>query len=292
MLVPLGELLGDASAGGYAVVYPEAWDMYSLEAVLEAAEDENAPVVLGFGGVMMEPGWFDGGGLERLAAFGLTMARGARVPVSFILNEVTTLDQAMRGIRAGFNVVMMSPGELSYDESVQLTRRLVAEAHTAGVSVEAELGSLPDATGDKGEEAGTFTDPQEAASFVAETGIDALAVSVGNVHSLSGGQASIDWERLAALHEAVPVPLVLHGGTGFPEEGIVRAISLGVTKVNIGTALKQAFLDGLAEAVGSLPTGISAHHTVGSRKPADVLQQGKDRVREEARRRIRLWRPW
>jgi ketose-bisphosphate aldolase len=291
MLVPFKELLAEAQAGGYAVGYFEAWDVYSLEAVLEAAEAENAPIILGFGGVMMEPGWFDGGGLERLGAVGLATARAARVPVSFILNEVSTFAQVVRGIQAGFNAVMLDTSGLPYAENVRLTRQVMEVAHAAGVGVEAELGSLPDASGEMGGEAGRLTDPDEAARFVSETGVDALAISVGTVHMLIHGQAFIDWDRLAAVHRAVPVPLVLHGGTGFPEDGIARAIALGVAKVNIGTVLKQAFLTGLTEAIRALPRQVSFQQVMGSRKEADVLQQGKNCMREEVARRIRLWRP-
>lgn len=289
MLIPFKELLADALAGGYAVGYFEAWDIYSLEAVLEAAEAENAPIILGFGGVMMEPAWFDGGGLERLGVLGLATATAARVSVSLLLNEVTTFAQVVRGIRAGFNAVMLGTSDLPYAENVRLTRRVVEVAHAVGVGVEAELGSLPDGSGEMSDE-GRLTDPDEAARFVEETGVDALAVSVGNVHLLTQGQAVIDWERLAAIHRAVAVPLVLHGGTGFPEEGIARAIALGVAKVNIGTVLKQAFLDGIAEAIAALPADVSVQQTMGSRKAGDVLQQGKTRMREEVARRIRLWR--
>jgi len=289
MLVSFKQLLAEASAGGYAVGYFEAWDIYSLEAVLEAAEAENAPVILGFGGVMMEPAWFDGGGLERLGALGLATGRLAKVPVSLLLNEVATFAQVVRGIRAGFNGVMLDTSDLPYAENVRLTRQVVQVAYAVGVGVEAELGSLPDASGEIGDEKGRLTDPDEAARFVGETGVDALAVSVGNVHVLTRGQAVIDWERLAAIHRAVAAPLVLHGGTGFPEEGIAQAIALGVAKVNIGSVLKQAFLDGIAEAIVALPAGVSVQQTMGSRKAADVLQQGKERVREEVIRRIRLW---
>ena len=290
MLIPFKELLAEAQAGGYAVGYFEAWDIYSLEAVLEAAEAENAPVILGFGGVMMEPGWFDGGGLERLGALGLATARAARVSVSFILNEVATFAQVVRGIQAGFNAVMLDTSGLPYAENVRLTRQVVEVAHAVGVGVEAELGSLPDASGEMDSEAGRLTNPNEAARFVSETGVDALAVSVGNVHLLSHGRAVIDWERLEAIHRAVPLPLVVHGGTGFPEEGIAPAIALGVTKVNIGTVLKQAFLDGVAEAISALPPAAGVHQVMGSRKEADILQQGKVDMREEVARRIRLWR--
>src|SRR5450759_4553271 len=107
MIIPSKDLLAQAQAGGYAVVYFEAWDVYSLEAVLEAAEGENAPVILGFGGAMMDPAWVDGGGLDRLGALGLATARSAKVPVSLLLNEVKTFAQIIRGIHAGFNAVML-----------------------------------------------------------------------------------------------------------------------------------------------------------------------------------------
>jgi ketose-bisphosphate aldolase len=291
MLVPFKDLLADAQAGGYAVGYFEAWDLYSLEAVLEAAEAEDAPVILGFGGVMMEPNWFDGGGLERLGALGLATAKAANVPVSFILNEVSTFAQVVRGIHAGFNVVMLDSSDLPYDENVRLTRQVVQTAHAVGVGVEAEVGMLPDASGEIGGGAGRVTDPDEAARFADETGIDALAVSIGNVHTLTDGTATIDLERLAAIHQAVSVPLVIHGGTGFPEEVIPQVIPLGVAKFNIGVVLKQAFLSGLTEAIETLPSQVGIHQVMGSRKESDVLQRGKARMREEVARRIRLLMP-
>jgi len=288
MLISFKQLLDDALSGGYAAGYFESWDVYSLEAVLEAAEAENAPVILGFGGVMMEPGWLDGGGLERLAALGLETARAAKVPVAFLLNEVTTFDQIQRGLRAGFNAVMLDSSALSYADNVQVTRQIVQVAHEAGAAVEAEFGELPDASGEMGGAVGHLTDPDLAARFVDETGIDALAVSVGNVHTLTHGKAAVDWARLAAIHQAVPLPLVIHGGTGFPDEAIPQAIALGVAKFNYGTVLKRAFLEGVTDAVRSLPAEVGYHQVVGSRKEADILQQGKVRMRDEVRRRVRL----
>jgi ketose-bisphosphate aldolase len=290
MLIPFKQLLDDALSGSYAVGYFESWDVYSLEAVLEAAEAEHASVILGFGGVMMEPTWLDHGGLERLAALGLETARSARVPVAFLLNEVTTFVQIVRGLRAGFNAVMLDSSALPYAENVQVTRQIVAVAHAVGAAVEAELGELPDASGEMGGGSGDLTDPDQAARFVAETGIDALAVSVGNVHTLTHGKASIDWDRLAAIHQALPVPLVIHGGTGFDDEDVARAISWGVAKFNYGTVLKRAFLEGVSEAMSNLSAEEGYHQVVGSRKTADVLQQGKVRVRAEVAHRIRVLR--
>jgi ketose-bisphosphate aldolase len=290
MLIPFNNLLADAQAGGYAVGYFEAWDIYSIEAVLEAAEAEDSPVILGFGGVMMEPAWFDGGGLERLGALGLAAAKTAKVPVSFILNEVLTYAQVVRGIQAGFNVVMLDTSDLPYAENARLTRQVVDTAHAVGVGVEAEVGELPDASGEMGAGAGRMTDPDEAASFVAETEIDALAVSIGNVHTLTDGKAAIDLKQLKAIHQAVAVPLVIHGGTGFPEEAIADVIKLGVAKFNFGVVLKRAYLGGLREAIADLPPSVAVHQVMGSRKEADVLQQGKARMRQEVSRRIRLLR--
>ncbi len=291
MLVPFNDLLADARAGGYAVGYFEAWDVYSLEAVLEAAEAARAPVILGFGGVTMDPGWFADRGLERLAALGLATASSARVPVAFLLNEVTTFDQVVRGLAAGFNAVMLDSSALPYSSHVQLTGQVVQVAHALGAAVEAELGELPDASGELGGGAGHLTGAAEAARFVAETGIDALAVAVGNVHTLTRGYATIDWARLAAIHQATPVPLVMHGGTGFPEDGIPQAIALGIAKFNYGTALKRAFLEGVATAIAALPPDVGYLTAMGSRKPADVLQAGKTRLRAEVARYIQLLQP-
>ncbi len=291
MLVPFKELLATAQRQGYAVGYFEAWDVYSLEAVVEAAEAVGSPVILGFGGVMMEPDWFNGGGLERLGALGVAAARLARVPVSFLLNEVASIDLIKCGLKAGFNAVMLDTSHLPYAENVRLTRQVVQLAQAAGADVEAELSLLPDASGEMGEATGQLTNPDEAARFVRETGVTALGVSVGNVHILAEGEAAIDWELLAAVQRAVPVPLVIHGGTGFPESGYRRAVELGVAKFNYGTALKRAFLAGLTEAVRELPARVNYHQVVGSRKQADVLQQAKQRLKDEVIRRLRLLQP-
>ena len=227
MLIPFTQLLADARAGGYAVGYFEAWDLYSLEAVAEAAEAENAPVILGIGGVMMDPGWFDGGGLERLAAAGLATAQMARVPTAFILNEVATFSQIMRGIRAGFNAVMLDSTALPYAEHARLTRQVVEAAHPIGVAVEAELGALPDGSGELGGEVGHMTDPDEAARFVAETGVDALAVSVGNIHILLDGQSPFDRPRLAALAAGCVGPAGAARRLRLPRRGHPRRVGAG-----------------------------------------------------------------
>jgi ketose-bisphosphate aldolase len=291
MLIPFKELLTEVLQAGFAVGYFEAWDVYSLEAVLEAAEEESSPVVLGIGGATVDQTWIDQGGLERLGAIGLQMACTARVPTSLLLNEVTTFSQIVRGIRAGFNAVMLDTSELPYEENLSLTRKVVEVAHPVGVGVEAELGRLPDASGELTDEQGLKTDPEQAFQFVSQTGIDALSVSVGNVHILTDGWADIDDELLGQIHRCVPIPLVIHGGTGFPQAAIPKAISSGVAKYNIGTALKKAFLEGVVEAVNDLTSPPNFQRVMGSRKQADILQCGKLHMRQEVIRRMRLWKP-
>jgi ketose-bisphosphate aldolase len=289
-LASLTPLLADARAGGYALGYFEAWDAVSLEAVVEAAEAERSPVITGTGCLLGDQRWFDGGGIELLGAVGTEIARRARVPVALLLNETHTLEQSLRGLDAGFNAVMMHTGELRYDDAVGAVAQLVEAAHARGAAVEAELGNLPDAShGAVDTSSAALTDPDQAAAFVAVTGIDCLAVSVGNVHLLSHGTAIIDLERLQQVHERVPVPLVIHGATGFPREAVAPAIASGVAKFNVGTVLRRAFLGGLAAAVAALPDELDVHAALGSHGSADVLRAGKAPMVEAVRDLIRQY---
>jgi ketose-bisphosphate aldolase len=287
-LAPLTSLLADARAHGYALGYFEAWDGYSFEAVVEAAEAERAPVIIGSGCLLGHQPWFDGGGIELLGALGTEVARRTRVPVALLLNETHTLEQSLRGLDAGFNAVMMHTDGLAYGEAVATVAQLVEAAHARGAAVEAELGNLPDAAhGTIDDSVASLTDPEQAASFVDATGIDCLAVSVGNVHLLAHGSAAIDLDRLRAVHERVPVPLVIHGGTGFPRDATAAAIAAGVAKFNVGTVLRSAFLRGLSGAVAALPDEPDVHAVIGSHKPADVLEGGKAPMVEAVRDLIR-----
>ncbi len=287
-LTPLTSLLADARAHGYALGYFEAWDGWSLEAVVEAAEAERAPAIIGAGCLLGHQPWFDRGGIELLGAVGTQVARRARVPVALLLNETHTLEQSLRGLDAGFNAVMMHTGTLGRAEAVAAVSQLVTAAHARGAAVEAELGNLPDAAhGAIDDSAASLTDPDEAASFVEATGVDCLAVSVGNVHLLAHGSTEIDLDRLRAVHERVPVPLVIHGGTGFPRAAIAPAIAAGVAKFNVGTVLRSAFLSGLTDALADLPAEPDVHAVIGSHAPADVLEAGKRALVEVVRDLIR-----
>ncbi len=283
-LAPLTTLLAGARAQGYALGYFEAWDGYSFEAVVAAAEAEHAPVIIGTGCLLGHQPWFDAGGIELLGALGSELARQARVPVALLLNETHTVEQSLRGLDAGFNAVML------HTESVAAVTRLVTAAHARGAAVEGEVGNLPDAAhGAVDHSAASLTDPEQAAAFVETTRVDCLAVSVGNVHLLAHGSATIDLDLLRAVHERVPVPLVIHGGTGFPPDAIGPAIAAGVAKFNVGTVLRAAYLRGLTEALTQLPGEPDVHAAIGSHGPDDVLEAGKAALAETARDLIRQY---
>ncbi|MBI2505625.1 MAG: class II fructose-bisphosphate aldolase [Candidatus Latescibacteria bacterium] len=289
-LVPMTDLFSRTRAGGYAVGYFEAWDSYSLEAVLAAAEAEQAPVILGFGCMMASGEWLEAGGIETLAGLGLPLARRARVPVALLLNEAHSLEQAKRGIDAGFNAVMMDSSAWEWDRAVREVAALVAYAQARGASVEAELGHLPDAVeGGIDDSAAALTDPEQAAEFARLTGIDCLAVSVGNVHLLTEGYAPVDLDHLEAIYRRVGLPLVMHGGTSFPPQAVPRAIVGGVAKFNVGTILKKSFLEAVRAQVCAWPERVDPHQVLGSHQEADLLNAGKASMTTEVRRLIRLY---
>lgn len=289
-LVPMTDLMARASAGGYALGYFEAWDSYSLEAVLGAAEAEQAPVILGFGCMMAEGAWLDAGGIEMLAGLGLPLARRARVPVALLLNEAHNLEQAKRGIDAGFNAAMVDSSAWEWERAVQEISALAAYAQARGASVEAELGRLPDAVeGGIDDSAAAFTDPAQAAEFARLTGIDCLAVSVGNVHLLTEGYAPVDLDHLEAIYRQVGLPLVMHGGTSFPPQAVPRAIAGGVAKFNVGTILKKKFLEAVRAQVVAWPARVDPHEVLGSHKETDLLNAGKEAMATQVRRLICLY---
>jgi ketose-bisphosphate aldolase len=290
MLVPLPHLLAKAQAGGYAIGYFEAWDSYSLEAVVEAAEAENAPVIIGFGCMMVSPTWLDSGGIGLLGRMGRAIAERTNVPVAFLLNEAHTYAETLEGIEAGFNAVMLDTSSWETPRAVEQVRELVSVAHAHGIAVEAELGRLPDAVGhDIDRSSAALTDPEAAAAFVAETGVDCLAVAIGNIHLLTTEFAPIDLAHLARIHARVQIPLVIHGGTSFPPSAVPEAIAQGAAKFNVGTILKKIFLQGVLETSRAYDADVNVHDVLGSHKEADLLVIGKQHMREKVREFLRIY---
>jgi fructose-bisphosphate aldolase, class II len=179
------------------------------------------------------------GRLAPIAAAALAVARAAEMPMSVHLDHATDAALVREAISLGIGSVMFDASALEYAANVQATAAVVARCHDAGVWVEAELGEIG---GKNGVHApGARTDPDEAREFVGRTGVDALAVAVGTSHAMLTRDAVLDYDLIAALRDAVPVPLVLHGSSGVPDDGLRRAVARGIAKVNIGTQLNKAF---------------------------------------------------
>jgi len=286
-LKQLSELLKCAQKCGYAVGYFEAWDMYSFEAVLEAAEEENAPVILGFGGTMMEQSWLNNFGIEPLGAYGKVIAENATVPTSFILNEVLDINHIAKGVRSGFNAVMLDSCHLPFEDNVAITRKVVELAKPYGIEVQAELGRLSNF----GKEIeSTLTVPQQARDFVEATGVNFLAVSIGNVHLQTDGESVIDTDRLKAIRKAVDVPLVMHGGTGFPPDRVQAAIKNGVSLFHFGTLMKKAFFEATKTTLDSMRLDkVDYQAVVGSRKKMDMLRPARERVKQIVKKYMNIY---
>lgn len=243
-LRPMSDLLHHASAHGYAVPAFCVWNLETARAVLETTASLHSPVIL-----MHGPGEI---GLLRpgeLAPAVRCLADQYGVPAALHLDHGDSEKLVEEYLAAGFTSVMLDFSTRPYEENVATLRRVGEMAHPRGVTVEGELGHVGrvGAATVEGSEGPTLTDPEEAAVYVAETGVDALAVSIGNAHGHYTRLPRLDFDRLAAIREKVRVPLVLHGGSGTPEEDLRRAISLGIAKVNVATELVTAYRQSLLE---------------------------------------------
>ena len=284
-LEPIGKLLQSARAGGYALGYFESWNLESLQGVIEAAESVRAPIIIGFNGEFLSRP--ERRAVERLswyAALGLAAAQSAQVPCGFIFNECPNDEWVRAAATAGFNLVMPADPAASYEDYERRVKAITAHAHKHGAAVEAEIGILPcGASGTVGVD-GDMTDPELAARFVAATGVDLLAVSVGNVHIKLAGRQDLDLDRLEQIHRRVAIPLVLHGGTGIATDSLRAAIARGVAKVNYGTYLKQRTLAAVRKALKN--DIANPHELLGLGGDHDVMVVGRHAVRDAVLERI------
>jgi ketose-bisphosphate aldolase len=284
----MSDLLGEAQAGGYAVCYCESWNLESFQAVVEAAEEMGSPIIAGFnGGFLRHRSRLKPEKLIYYAAIRSALQESS-APIAFLLNETDDFEQIRDGIELGFNAVMVESDNLDADDYSRLVKRVVDLAHAKGVSVEAQVGRLPHGS-EEGHRPGSNTDPKRAQAFVEQTRVDALGISIGNVHILTKGKASIDLECLARLREYVDIPLVIHGGTGFPSDCAREAIALGVAKFNFGTNLKQAWLAALRKALDRYEAPMNPHPFLGMGGPDDVTASAREAVKQKVKELIKTY---
>jgi tagatose 1,6-diphosphate aldolase GatY/KbaY len=245
VLVGTQEILNQAVEGGFAV---GAFNVYNLEgakAVVQAAEQEHLPVIIQIHptSILTDS--------KTLPALCLAAAKEATVLVSVHLDHSDSEDAIRASLIAGIRSVMADGSSLEFDRNVIFTRQCVKNVHSVGGFVEGELGRL------SGTEDGLtipeyearYTNPEQASEFCVETGLDALAICIGNVHGKYLREPELDFGRLSSIRDAVSVPLVLHGGSGLPESMVRRSIELGVRKLNVNTELRNAYLGSLRDSL-------------------------------------------
>ena len=233
-MVTLRELLYPASEKGYAVGSFNFYGLENLQGILWAAAEKESPVI-----VQASPGAVKHMGEKGVCGLARGLIEDYGVKAALHLDHATDFDLICRCIDNGFSSVMVDASKQSFEENVELTQKVVEYAKKHGVSVEAELGRLGGAEEEikVSDREVLFTDPSEAARFVALTGVDALAVAVGTAHGFYRFEPKIDFARIREIHEKTEVALVLHGGTGISDEDLRRAIAAGISKINVGTEL-------------------------------------------------------
>ena len=236
-----GRLVNEAREGGYAIGAFNVHNPETAQALLIAAERAGAPVILQLGGALLPHLGLEG-------AYEMTLRQAEQSgAVRAIHLDHGTEDEALEAIRLGFDSVMFDGSRLPFEENIRATRRIVSVAHDFGVLVEAELGRIPEA-GARVDWESYLTDVEEAERFVAETGVDLLAISIGVVHGVAAGEPQPLAIGLAEkIRDVTGIPLVLHGASGIPDEAVRESIAAGVHKVNADTDLRLAFRRGIEE---------------------------------------------
>lgn len=291
-IVNMGQILRSAEENKYAVGYFESFNMESTQAVIDAAEKAKSPVIIGYSGVFTNsPKREIRENIYHYGAMAYSMAQNASIPVSIILNEADDMSMLIQSINAGFNVVMYQKLGDNFEDMIRINKYLVRTAHYLKADVECEVGELPEAhVSDGSTSGGINTDPEKAKYFVEQTGIDALAIAIGNVHLLEGEKSRLDFDLLKRIRRAVSVPLVLHGGTGIDDEEAKEAIALGVTKFNIGTVLKRSYLKVYQNfCCNKNISKINPHELIGLGGTDDVMCSARKAIAEDVYHYIRLY---
>lgn len=276
-LVPVNELLFKADREGYGVGAFNANNMEIVQAIVEAAEKENSPVIM-----QASQGAIKYAGLEFITGMVKIASETNKVPVALHLDHGTDFGQLVKCIRSGFSSVMYDGSKLSLEENIAITRKVLEIATPINVSVEAEIGKIggtEDLVHVRDEDA-IYTDPEEAKYFVEQTGIKSLAIAIGTAHGQYKGEPKLDFDRLVKIKELTKIPLVLHGSSGVPDEAVQKAIKLGICKVNIDTNIREAFVWKMREEMQAHPDEID---------PRKILGPARDAVVEIIRQKIRTF---
>lgn len=278
MLVNLNDVLLPAKKNHYAVGLFNAVNMELARGIIRAAEDTGSPVIMGTAEVL-----FPYGPLEEVSYYLLPMAKKANVPVVIHLDHGLKRETCLKALELGFSSIMYDCSTDSYEENVKKVKEMADIAHSYGATIEGELGHVGDnpTSADDGEAEDPhkyFTDPKIAKDYVEKTGVDALAIAVGNAHGAYKLPPKLDFERIRTIAHEVDVPLVLHGGSGLTDDDFRRAIREGISKVNIFTDINVAAVKAEMEQFSSVEKGLT-----------DLIPAAVEAVKQETVKKMMLF---
>jgi len=276
-LVPMTAFTEDVKKHKYAVGQFNLNNLEFTQAITEAAMEEKSPVIFG-----VSEGALKYMGLEYTVAIAKAAAERAGVPVALHLDHGSSFEMVMKCIRAGFSSVMFDGSHYPFEENIRLTKQVVAAAHAVGVSVEGELGTIGGVEDDLSvdEEDAALAKPEEAIRFWEETKVDYLAIAVGTAHGMYKGVPKIRFDIIEKVASQIEAPIVLHGGSGVPDDAIVKAISLGVGKINVNTENQVACTQTVRKILADKPNEID---------PRKYLGPAREAIKEVVKGKMRLF---
>lgn len=275
MLVNMKDMLNKAKDEHYGVAFFNAVNIEMARAVIETAEELGAPVIVGTAEVLLPA--MD---LAHVAKYLIPMAKEASVPVAVHYDHGLTFERCMEALRLGFTSIMYDCSTLGYEENLARVEEMARICHGMGATIEGELGHVGDNAGSGKLEnpSDYYTDPDLALDFVQRTGIDALAVAVGNAHGDYAFPPKLDFDRIEAIFQKTGIPLVLHGGSGLSDSDFKTAVKLGISKINIFTDIDKAGKRGIEK-------GLSA----GAKTMMELMPYETDEMKKVVREKISLF---
>jgi len=275
-LVPMADILKKANKEYYAVGGFNINNMEFLQGIIWAAEEAESPLIL-----QASEGAIKYIGMDYVVNMVEAAVKDTEIPVALHLDHGSSYDVIMDCIRNGFSSVMFDGSKYPLKQNVRLTKEVVKAAHSVGVTVEAELGQIGGAEDDLevDEKDASFTDPDEAEEFVRKTGVDALAIAIGTAHGVYKGKPELDFKRLKDIKARLDFPLVLHGASGVPEKDVIRAVTMGINKVNVNTAFQQVFTAKIRELFDNKPELYD---------PRKYCGPGRDAIKAKVKEKIRV----
>ncbi len=277
MLVSGKDVMKHAHENGYAVGAFNVNNMEAIQAIIEAAEELQSPVI-----IQASQGGLKYAGVKYIAAMVKVAAEAASVPVVLHLDHGTEFLSQVQCLQAGWTSLMIDASHYDFQENIAKTKEIVEMAHQVGVGVEAELGKIGGVEDDIAvdEKDATYTEVEEAYEFVCATGVDYLAIAVGTAHGPYKGDPKIDFTRIAQIKARLNIPLVLHGSSGVPKESIEKAIAAGINKINIDTDLRQAYHRAVKKFITENPDEYD---------PRKINTPGKEAMKEVVKDKMRMF---